>query len=131
MLRGEGPYTLFAPTNGAFEKLPRVILEELYGPEKQKLAIVLRYHIVPGRFTHSELLRLVREKNGVLQLGTLAGQELTVIEQAQGQLAVRDSRGSVAPVQTPEAPQANGILQVVDSVLFPSFGTTPRSASAH
>ena len=106
-------------------------LHELFGPETRKFVTVLRYHIVPGRLTYSELLRVVREKNGALQLVTLAGQELTVIEQAAGQLAVKDARGSIAHVQTPEAPQANGVLHVVDGVLFPSFAAIPRSASAH
>ncbi len=130
MLSGQGPYTLFAPTNDAFAKLPTVVQAELFGPELKKLATVLRYHIVPGRFTHSELLRIVREKSGVLQLVTLAEQELTVIEPAPGQLAIGDARGSIARVQTPEAPQANGVLHVVDGVLFPSFRTTLRSAGA-
>lgn len=119
-LSGPGPFTVFAPTNTAFEKLPKGTVETLTKPEnKQQLTKILTYHVVPGKLTASELMSKVKSGNGKAMLKTVEGANLTVEETKSGQLEVIDAKGKKAMVTIPDVMQSNGVIHVVDAVLMP------------
>ncbi|MGE0000610.1 MAG: fasciclin domain-containing protein [Fimbriimonadaceae bacterium] len=108
-LKGEGPFTVFAPTEEAFKKLPKGTLESLLKPEnKAKLAAILTYHVVPGQFMAADVLKL---KNGTA-VQTLQGQTVKV----QNQHGVRVNNAKV--VKT-DIECGNGVIHVIDTVLLP------------
>lgn len=119
-LAGPGPYTVFAPANGAFEKLPAGTAESLMKPEqKARLTSILTYHVVPGVVTAADLARAVEAANGKAVLATLAGGNLTVTSAGRG-LVVTDAKDGQARVIQPDGIQSNGVVHVVDAVLMPS-----------
>ncbi|MCB2377893.1 fasciclin domain-containing protein [Hymenobacter sp. BT635] len=112
-LKGAGPYTVFAPTNAAFDKLPAGAVTTLMIPEnKQKLRALLTYHVVPGRLSAADLL------DGQA-LTTLTGETLTVVRKDDAVL-LRDAKGSLALVLIPNIMSSNGVTHVVDAVLAPA-----------
>ncbi len=114
-LQSKGPYTVFAPTNSAFEKLPAGTVSELIKPEKKAdLTKVLTYHVVSGRYLAKDL------KNGQ-KLKTVQGQELTINMTANGQMTVTDAMGGVATVSIKDVISSNGVTFVTDSVLMPKL----------
>ncbi|MGA2952915.1 MAG: fasciclin domain-containing protein [Caulobacteraceae bacterium] len=118
-LEGPGPFTVFAPTNEAFAKLPAGTVDTLLKPEnKAQLVSILTYHVVPGRLTVAELRRMVRKGGGKVSLTTAQGEPLTVTE-AGGGLDVTDSKGDVAHVTIGDVRQSNGVIHVVDTALLP------------
>ena len=119
-LSGPGPFTVFAPTNAAFSKLPPGTVETLVRPEnKQKLTSILTYHVVPGRLTAKELQRMVKEGGGTATLRTVAGGELTVQAAGKGKLRITDAAGNRSTVTIPNVLQSNGVIHVVNGVLLP------------
>jgi uncharacterized surface protein with fasciclin (FAS1) repeats len=119
-LEGTGPFTVFAPTNEAFARLPPGTVETLLKPEnKAMLAKILTYHVVPGRLTAADLMRLVNEGHGKAMLKTVEGDPLTVSEQG-GHLYISGEKGGVAEVSISNVMQSNGVIDVVNSVLLPS-----------
>jgi len=111
-LKGAGPFTVFAPTNDAFNKLPAGTVDNLLKPEmKADLTKVLTYHVVPGRYTSTEL------KDGQ-KLKTVQGQELT-IGMKDGKWMVKDSKGGTVNFTIPDVISSNGVTFVVDGVLMP------------
>jgi uncharacterized surface protein with fasciclin (FAS1) repeats len=119
-LQGAGPFTVFAPTNEAFKKLPDGTVDTLLKPEnKQKLTNVLTYHVVPGRMTAVSLMKAVKDGGGMAKLKTVEGAELTVKQPSAGKLTVTDAKGDVATVTIGDVMQSNGIIHVVDTVLLP------------
>ncbi len=118
-LSGKGPFTVFAPTNEAFAKLPPGTVDTLIKPEnKGQLTQVLTYHVVPGKLTAVELGRMVKAGNGKATLKTVQGEPLTVTDQG-GRVMVTDSKGDVATVTIADVVQSNGVIHVVDTVLLP------------
>ncbi len=119
-LSGPGPFTVFAPTNEAFGKLPAGTVDTLVKPEnKDTLVKILTYHVVSGRYTASDLMKLVKAGGGTATLTTVQGEPLTVTQSGR-HLLVRDAKGGVARVTIGDVIQSNGVIHVVDTVLMPS-----------
>jgi len=119
-LSGPGPFTVFAPTNAAFAKLPAGTVDNLLKPEnKATLTKVLTYHVVPGRMTAVKLMKAVKEGEGEAHLKTVAGEDLTVKEAGPGKLTITDAKGGMARVTIADVLQSNGVIHVVDKVLLP------------
>jgi uncharacterized surface protein with fasciclin (FAS1) repeats len=112
-LEGKGPFTVFAPTNAAFGKLPAGTVDSLVRPEnKATLTKILTYHVVPGRLEASSL-------TDGKKLRTVQGEELTV-KRSGGRVMIIDANGDSATVTIPNVNQSNGVIHVVDTVLMPS-----------
>ena len=119
-LEGPGPFTVFAPTNEAFGKLPAGTVDNLLKPEnKGTLVKVLTYHVVPGRMTAVNLMKAVKDGEGTATLKTVAGENLWVKQAGPGKLTVTDSKGDVAMVTIADVLQSNGVIHVIDTVLLP------------
>jgi uncharacterized surface protein with fasciclin (FAS1) repeats len=119
-LSSRGPFTVFAPTNSAFGKLPKGTVETLLKPEnRQKLTDVLTYHVVPGRLSAKDLMDAARRDGGQHKLKTVEGEELT-IEARGNTLTIWDSKGNRSNVTIRNVFQSNGVIHVIDSVLLPS-----------
>ena len=119
-LEGPGPFTVFAPTNEAFAKLPKGTVEMLLKPEnKDKLTAILTYHVVPGRLTAADLANQVDSMGGKLMLKTVQGEELTIARSGANHLTVTDAKGDVARISIADVLQSNGVIHVVDKVLIP------------
>lgn len=119
-LEGAGPFTVFAPTNEAFARLPKGTVDALLKPEnKDKLTQVLTYHVVPGRLTEAEIDQMIRQGGGRTMLKTVEGEELT-FQRHNGHIWVIDGKGDKAEVTIPNVMQSNGVIQVINRVLLPS-----------
>jgi uncharacterized surface protein with fasciclin (FAS1) repeats len=119
-LEGPGPFTVFAPTNAAFAKLPAGTVDNLLKPEnKATLTKVLTYHVVPGRMTAVSLMKAVKDGEGEAHLKTVAGEDLTVKQAGPGKLTVTDAKGDVADVTIADVLQSNGVIHVIDTVMLP------------
>ena len=119
-LQTPGPFTVFAPTNTAFGKLPAGTVETLVKPEnKGTLTKILTYHVVPGRLTASNLMKAVKDGGGQAKFKTVAGDELTIKQEGPGKLWVFDAKGGSASVTIADVLQSNGVIHVVDTVLLP------------
>ena len=120
ILEGPGPFTVFAPTNGAFDKLPPDTVETLMKPEnKAALAKILTYHVVPGRLTAGNLRKMVKEGNGSAILKTVEGDRLTVTQEGD-KLFISGEKSGVAEVSIPNVLQSNGVVHVITSVVQPN-----------
>ena len=120
-LLGAGPFTVFAPTNAAFAKLPAGTVETLIKPEsKAMLTGVLTYHVVAGKHSAAELAAEVKKGNGKATLKTVAGGTLTVTDAGGGKLQITDAKGGKSMVTIADVNQRNGVIHVVDTVLMPS-----------
>lgn len=118
-LEGPGPFTVFAPTNAAFAKLPPGTVDNLLKPEnKSTLVSVLTYHVVPGRYSARRLKELVKTSGGRAELKTVEGGTLTV-EDDHGKLEIIDAKGDKAWVTIPNVFQSNGVIHVISTVLLP------------
>jgi uncharacterized surface protein with fasciclin (FAS1) repeats len=118
-LAGPGPFTVFAPTNAAFKKLPAGTVESLVKPEnKAALTKVLTYHVVPGSYSSSELMALAKKAGGEAELKTAQGESLAVIQKG-GKLYVADAKGNTARITTANVRQSNGMIHVIDKVIMP------------
>jgi uncharacterized surface protein with fasciclin (FAS1) repeats len=119
-LQGAGPFTVFAPTNEAFAKLPAGTVDNLLKPEnKATLVKVLTYHVVPGRMTAVNLMKAVKDGEGAAKLKTVAGEDIWVKQAGPGKLTITDSKGDVAMVTIADVLQSNGVIHVIDTVLLP------------
>ncbi len=119
-LSGAGPFTVFAPTNAAFTKLPAGTVDTLLKPEnKPKLTAVLTYHVVAGRLTAAALMKAVKDGGGMAKYKTVEGEELTIKQPAAGKLSITDAKGGTSMVTIPDVLQSNGVIHVVDTVLLP------------
>ena len=118
-LQSPGPFTVFAPTNEAFAKLPAGTVDTLLKPENKKsLTNVLTYHGVPGRLSAKDLMEKIRAGNGKAMLKTVEGEELTFAEK-DGRLWIWDAKGGSAQVTIRNVMQSNGVIHVIDTVLLP------------
>jgi uncharacterized surface protein with fasciclin (FAS1) repeats len=119
-LSGPGPFTVFAPTNEAFAKLPAGTVDTLLKPEnKATLVKVLTYHVVPGRMTALQLMKAVKDGEGLAKLKTVEGDDIIVKQAGPGKLTITDAKGDVAMVTIADVLQSNGVIHVIDTVLLP------------
>src|SRR5579864_4275444 len=119
-LEGPGPFTVFAPTNEAFKKLPPGTVESLVKPEnKPTLTKILTYHVVPGRLSARELADMVNKGGGKAMLKTVEGDGLTVMRKGNHHLTLTDDKGDVATITIADVFQSNGVIHVVNSVMMP------------
>jgi len=119
-LSGAGPFTVFAPTNDAFAKLPSAAVQGLMqDANRTALQGVLTYHVVPGRLTSADLMRQIRAGNGRATLTTVQGGTLTA-SMMNGRVMLTDARGGMSHVQIADVMQSNGVIHSVDTVLMPA-----------
>jgi uncharacterized surface protein with fasciclin (FAS1) repeats len=120
-LKGAGPFTVFAPTNEAFDKLPAGTVETLLKPEnKGLLTKVLTYHVVAGRLSATDLEKKIKEGNGTAELDTVEGGKLWASEHDGQHIMLKDEKGGTALVTIPNVFQSNGVIHVIDSVVMPN-----------
>ena len=118
-LSGTGPFTVFAPTNEAFNALPKGTVETLVKPEnKATLTKILTYHVVSGDYDLAKINGMINAGNGKATLTTVEGEPLTMTS-AYGTLMVTDAKGNTAKVTIPDVKQSNGDILVIDKVLMP------------
>jgi uncharacterized surface protein with fasciclin (FAS1) repeats len=120
-LSGKGPFTVFAPVNEAFDKLPPGTVPMLLKPEnKDKLASILTYHVVPGRLTAQDLWSMVDKMGGTAELETANGQSLWIKRVNEKHLAVWDVQGHAGRITIADVMQSNGVIHVIDNVEQPN-----------
>ena len=118
-LASAGPFTVFAPTNKAFGKLPAGTVDTLVKPEnKATLTSILTYHVVAGRMTSKTIAKAIKDGRGKATLTTVQGEPLTVT-MAGGRLVLTDAKGGTSMVTIKDVMQSNGVIHVVDTVLMP------------
>lgn len=118
-LSGAGPFTVFAPTNAAFAKLPAGTVDTLLQPaNKAKLTGVLTYHVVAGRYAASDIVAAIDAGGGKAELTTVQGQKITARKTATG-VSITDANGGVSNVTIADVNQSNGVIHVVDTVVLP------------
>jgi uncharacterized surface protein with fasciclin (FAS1) repeats len=118
-LQGQGPFTVFAPTNEAFGMLPAGTVESLVKPEnKATLTGILTYHVVPGKLDSKELEKWIKKGNGTAELNTVAGGKLWVMKK-DGKWWIKDEKDGMAAITIPNVYQSNGVIHVIDHVLMP------------
>lgn len=116
---GAGPFTVFAPTNAAFEKLPKGTLTSLVRPEnKPTLIKILTYHMVSGKWEAKDIIKMIKDGGGSASFTTVAGGTL-VAKMDGDRLILTDEKGSMSTVIIRNVNQSNGIVHVVDGVLMP------------
>jgi uncharacterized surface protein with fasciclin (FAS1) repeats len=119
-LEGPGPFTVFAPTNEAFAKLPAGTVDSLLKPEnKELLTKVLTYHVVAGRWSAADLKKEIKEGNGTAELTTVEGGKLWASLQDGTHIMLKDEKGDTALITIPNVFQSNGVIHVIDSVVMP------------
>jgi uncharacterized surface protein with fasciclin (FAS1) repeats len=119
-LKTEGPFTVFAPTNDAFAKLPPGTLDSLKkSADKEKFEDVVEYHVVPGKLTSRDLAVAVARGNGTASLTTVEGDVLNVSINEEKNLQISDANGNIALVTMFDVEQSNGIVHVINNVLLP------------
>jgi uncharacterized surface protein with fasciclin (FAS1) repeats len=119
-LQGPGPFTVFAPTNAAFAKLPQGTVDSLLQPDmKAKLTGVLTYHVVPGRLSAKDLMEAAMKNGGTAEFKTVEGETISV-ESKGNMLMIRDAKGNASKVTIQNVFQSNGVIHVIDAVLLPS-----------
>lgn len=118
-LQGAGPFTVFAPTNHAFDLLPQGTVENLVKPEnKSTLTNILTYHVVPGTYNSAAILKMIKEGKGMATLKTVQGKEISFMLSGEA-LLMKDAKGGLAKVVIKDVKQSNGMIHVIDHVLLP------------
>ncbi|MCL5245435.1 fasciclin domain-containing protein [Cellulophaga sp. 20_2_10] len=118
-LQGEGPFTVFAPTNMAFEKLPKGTVETLLMPEnKATLQKVLTYHVIAGKHSAADIMKAIKMGKGKAEFTTVAGEKLTAMV-TKGKVQLKDVAGTISTVTIADVNQSNGVIHVVDTVVLP------------
>ena len=120
-LKSEGEYTVFAPTNEAFSKVPKATMDNLMKPEnKEQLQGLLKYHVLQGKMNATDVLAEIKEANNKLDVTTLNGEVLTLSEKG-GKVMIKDAKGNMATVTSADMDASNGVVHVVDKVLMPKM----------
>lgn len=118
-LKGKGPFTVFAPTNAAFDKLPKGTVESLLKPENKKmLQTVLTYHVAAGKWSSADIAKAIKAGKGKATIKTVSGGTLTAWMKGKD-LYISDENGNAAKVTIADVNQSNGVIHVVDAVLLP------------
>jgi uncharacterized surface protein with fasciclin (FAS1) repeats len=125
-LEGPGPFTVFAPTNEAFAKLPAGTVDTLLKPEnKDMLVKILTYHVVAGRLSTGDIKKMIKDGHGKAELKTVSGGIITATESMDSMshmnsIVLTDEKGGTASITIDNVYQSNGVIQVIDSVLIPN-----------
>ena len=120
-LSGDGPFTVFAPTNEAFAKLPAGTVETLLKPEnKDQLVKILTCHVVAANAMAADVSKMVADDGGAHTVKTVGGCEFTAMEK-DGKIMIKDGQGNVANVTIADVKQKNGVIHVIDTVLLPAM----------
>lgn len=119
-LKGKGPFTVFAPVNDAFAKLPAGTVESLLKPEnKATLTKILTYHVVAGNLTAADVMKAIKAGGGKAVLTTVAGEKLTASVEG-GKVVLTDAKGGKSTVTATDLKGSNGVIHVIDTVVMPS-----------
>lgn len=119
-LSGDGPFTVFAPTNNAFMALPEGTVEDLLKAEnKEMLTKVLTYHVVAGKMDAAAVMGAIKDGGGKAEVETLAGEKLTLTMNGPKNVVITDAKGGTANISTYDVLQSNGVIHVIDKVLMP------------
>lgn len=119
-LKGKGPFTVFAPTNEAFAKLPDGTVENLLKPEsKTLLASVLTYHVIPGKLDSDAIAKAIKAGNGKAELKTVNGGTLWAVMNGPKNVILKDEKGNIANISTYDVYQSNGVIHVIDTIVMP------------
>jgi len=122
VLQSDGPFTVFAPTNEAFGMLPQGAVDNLLKPEhKDQLQTVLKYHVVPGRISATDLTNMIKDNGGKATLKTVQGDNLYASLDKEGNVWIWDENGGKAMVTIADVNQSNGVIHVIDHVLMPKM----------
>ena len=120
-LQSSGPFTVFAPTNAAFEKLPAGTVETLVKPEsKTTLTSILTYHVVAGKMSAKDIAKAIKAGGGKAELTTVQGGKLWVMMQGKD-VVIKDEKGGIAKVTIADVNQSNGVIHVIDTVVMPGM----------
>lgn len=120
-LSGPGPFTVFAPDNAAFDKVPAATREALMAPAgKADLTKILTYHVVPGRLTAADLATQAQANGGRVALTTVEGDTLTANVNPDGSVTLTDAKGGTSRVTQADVMQSNGVVHVIDTVVMPN-----------
>ena len=120
-LKSAGPFTVFAPTNAAFGKLPAGTVETLVKPEnKATLTKILTYHVVAGKMDSKAIMKAIKAGNGVATLTTVSGGKLTAKMNGEHNVILTDEKGGMANISVYDVYQSNGVIHSIDSVLLPN-----------
>ena len=120
-LSGDGPFTVFAPTNEAFAKLPAGTVETLLKPEnKDQLVKILTCHVVAANAMAADVSKMVADDGGAHTVKTVGGCEFTAMEK-DGKIMIKDGQGNIANVTIADVKQSNGVIHVIDAVLLPAM----------
>ncbi|WP_179006995.1 fasciclin domain-containing protein [Winogradskyella forsetii] len=120
-LQGNGPFTVFAPTNAAFDKLPKGTVATLLKPEnKEKLQAVLTYHVIAGKFSGKDIMKAIKKGGGKATFKTVNGGMLTAMMDGKS-LVLADNAGNKSMVTIADVNQSNGVIHVVDTVVLPGM----------
>ena len=119
-LNSPGPFTVFAPTDDAFAKLPAGTVDTLVKPEnKDTLVKILTYHVVAGKVSSKQLAKMIKDGGGKATLKTVQGEDLTAT-MSGGKIMLADAKGGMATIITADVFQSNGVIHVIDAVLMPN-----------
>ena len=119
-LKSNGPFTVFAPTNEAFAKLPMGTVDNLLKPEsKATLTSILTYHVIPGKFDSDAIAKAIKAGNGKAELKTVNGSTLWAIMNGPKNVILQDEKGNIANISTYDVYQSNGVIHVIDAVVMP------------
>jgi len=119
-LKGPGPFTVFAPTNAAFGKLPPGTVDSLVKPEsKATLTSILTYHVVAGKMDAAAVMAAIKAGGGKAEVKTVSGGVLTAMMNGPMNVVLKDAKGNVANISTYDVIQSNGVIHVIDTVLMP------------
>ncbi len=120
ILQSDGPFTVFAPTNEAFEDLPAGTVETLLKPEnKKKLEAILTYHVLAGDYSAADIMKAIKKGNGKANFKTVNGGELYAMMNGEN-VILKDTSGNTATVTIADVNQSNGVIHVIDTVLIPA-----------
>jgi len=120
-LQGAGPFTVFAPTNSAFDKLPEGTVATLLKPEnKQMLTAVLTYHVVAGKMDADTIVKAIKKGNGKAVLTTVSGGKLTAMMNGERNVTLTDEKGNTSNISVYDVYQSNGVIHVIDTVVLPN-----------
>lgn len=119
-LKGTGPFTVFAPTNDAFENLPAGTVETLLKPENlATLQAVLTYHVISGKKSADDIMKDIKNGGGKAEYTTVQGQKLTAVMNGSKNIRIMDANGNYSNVTIMDVNQKNGVIHVIDTVVLP------------
>ncbi|MEX2595496.1 MAG: fasciclin domain-containing protein [Salibacteraceae bacterium] len=118
-LSSEGPYTVFGPTNQAFDKMPRATWDDLMKPEnKEQLRSLLTYHVISGEFMVADVIEAIESNNNSYEVVTVQGDKLT-LSLIDGNVTIKDANGKTSKVVTADIDASNGVIHTIDTVVMP------------